>query len=560
MLSAALAVVAHAAWPPDPLSNVPMCTTAWSSQVTAAVPDGRGGAIVVWYEDRNGDFDVFARRVNSVGTMLWSTDGVKVCQAPAGTSQLLPKAVSDGAGGIIVAWVDDRTGSNTLWAQRVDSLGTCLWATAGVLVAQNNTALVTSFSMVADGAGGAVITWATLVSGLSSDIYSQRLNASGAAQWGVRGASTCLDAFDQYRPQVIRRGSGTFVVVWEDVRRTFRTDLYGQSYTTTGTAQWTRDGLALVTSADNAFNPMPVATATGDFHVFWDADSLGVGQVRGQRYNTNGAPLWAPFGLEMFMPGYTGLAAVASDDSSGAYLVMNCPDTVSNTLTVRAQRVRPDGLRLFTARGKRLCAAASNQLQAVAATDGVGGLLVAWFDDQRQIGVITDVFAQRVSRLGVMQWAKGGLPVSRAPNAGAGLAIAPALTNGAILAWSDTRTSPSPDVYVQGVDEQGRLGSGLGVEPPVAPVAIALAPPSPNPVPAGRVRLAFTLSQAEDVTLNVVDPSGRMVSRLDRGVRGPGTHVVTWDGRVEGRRVPPGIYLVQLVTASHRETRRLVLL
>src|SRR5258708_6105605 len=118
---------ASSGWPADPLTNVPLCTTAFSSQIGAAVTDQRGGAIAVWYEDRGGDFDIFARRVDSSGPPRWTADGVRVCVAPAGTSQILPKAVSDGAGGLIAVWIDGRSGPNALYAQHVDSSGVRQW-------------------------------------------------------------------------------------------------------------------------------------------------------------------------------------------------------------------------------------------------------------------------------------------------------------------------------------------------------------------------------------------------------------------------------------------------
>ena len=114
----AIPATAHAAWPPDPTQNVALCTTTASSQVSAAVPDGKGGAIIAWYEDRNADFDVFVRRVSDQGVPLWTANGVKTCIAPAGTSQILPKAVSDGLGGALVVWLDGRNGPQNLYAQR----------------------------------------------------------------------------------------------------------------------------------------------------------------------------------------------------------------------------------------------------------------------------------------------------------------------------------------------------------------------------------------------------------------------------------------------------------
>lgn len=47
----------------------------------------------------------------------------------------------------------------------------------------------------------------------------------------------------------------------------------------------------------------------------------------------------------------------------------------------------------------------------------------------------------------------------------------------------------------------------------------------------GALELLVTLPRLERVTLEVFDPAGRLVSRLDRGILESGTHSLTWDGR-----------------------------
>jgi hypothetical protein len=41
---------------------------------------------------------------------------------------------------------------------------------------------------------------------------------------------------------------------------------------------------------------------------------------------------------------------------------------------------------------------------------------------------------------------------------------------------------------------------------------------------------------------------------------GAGTHSAAWDGTANGERLPPGLYVVQLLTPSRNAIRRLVLL
>lgn len=64
------------------------------------LPDGVGGAFVVWEDRRSGDTDVYAQRVNPSGTMLWAKNGVAVCAADS--SQFVRSIVADRSGGAII--------------------------------------------------------------------------------------------------------------------------------------------------------------------------------------------------------------------------------------------------------------------------------------------------------------------------------------------------------------------------------------------------------------------------------------------------------------------------
>ena len=459
-----------------------------------------------------------------------------------------------------MVWLDNRSGPNALYAQHVDSSGVRKWGDPGVLLASSTSNQVTEFNLVSDGASGAAVAWATLVSGISSDIYAQRLNASGALQWGTNAKALCTINSDQVHPTLVRKTSGTIVVAWEDQRATFNTFVYGQAVNTAGTLLWTANGLLLAGSANNAINPMLVATGPDDCLLFWDADSLGVGGIRGQRLGTAGAPLWAGSGLHMFPVGVSGLFGVISDQASGAFLVTSATDATTHKNPLWLQRVHNTGILAFPASGKRVSSIPSNQFQVAIAPDNAGGIMLTWFDDQRGLASTVDIFAQRFPASGGPLWYPGGVPVCRVANQqGAGLAIAPS-GGGAVIAWSDTRNSPSPDIYAQGVDALGQLGSGVDVEPLASPAATALARPAPNPAPHGSTTISYTLSSPENVALRVVDPSGRMIRVLEDGPRGAGMHSVTWDGRANGRQLPPGLYLVQLLTPSRSEIRRLVVL
>jgi hypothetical protein len=211
------------AWTED---GVTLCVTTGSQYVPQIVSDGEGGAIVVWedYRDPFGtESDIYARRVHSSGSTMWYTDGISVCTASQ--YQESPQIVSDGSGGAIVAWADKRDGNYDIYAQRIDAKGNTLWDTNGVAVC---TALNAQESpqLAPDGSGGAIVTWEDIRSG-DDDIYAQWVDADGNAMWKTDGVRLCGASDDQRQPQTASDESGGAIVAWRDARGSDE-DIYAQ--------------------------------------------------------------------------------------------------------------------------------------------------------------------------------------------------------------------------------------------------------------------------------------------------------------------------------------------
>src|SRR5258706_570958 len=120
--------------------------------------------------------------------------------------QTVPTTVSDGAGGAIVTWTDTRSGGTDIYAQRVSASGTALWTANGVGVC---TASGDQYAptIAADGAGGAIVTWYDFRSA-SNDIYTQRVSAAGLVQWTANGVALCTATADQFSPVPVADGAG----------------------------------------------------------------------------------------------------------------------------------------------------------------------------------------------------------------------------------------------------------------------------------------------------------------------------------------------------------------
>ena len=95
-------------------------------------------------------------------------------------------------------------------------------------------------------------------------------------------------------------------------------------------------------------------------------------------------------------------------------------------------------------------------------------------------------------------------------------------------------------------------------EPSVAFTRLGAVFPNPGP---GPTSVRFDLAQQGEVRLELYDLRGALVRGIASGIRSPGSHTESWDGRDRsGRELSSGIYLLRFEAGQYRETRRLVIL
>jgi hypothetical protein len=247
--------------------------------------DGVGGAIVVWADVSA----IYAQRIDTSGTMHWSTNGVAIMSGGSAVSNLPPVIVSDGAGGAIIAWRDWRN-SDAIYAQRVDSAGVVQWTTNGVPVTTAaNLPWFEAPALVSDNAGGAIIAWRDSSSGVGLRI--QRLSNAGVVLWdsgGVAIAPTPNLALNN-TPTMLADGAGGAIITWSDMRNgASNTDIYAQRIDASGVVQWTANGVAVSTATGSQTAPQIVTNGTGGAIIAWRDTRNPVPSIYGQRVNANG--------------------------------------------------------------------------------------------------------------------------------------------------------------------------------------------------------------------------------------------------------------------------------
>jgi hypothetical protein len=93
--------------------------------------------------------------------------------------------------------------------------------------------------------------------------------------------------------------------------------------------------------------------------------------------------------------------------------------------------------------------------------------------------------------------------------------------------------------------------------PASGPGIFALEGARPNPARSDRLRVGFSLPGAAPATLELFDAAGRRIARRAVGALGAGRHVVEL---AEGRRLPPGVFVVRLAQGGSVSAARVAVL
>ncbi len=386
-------------------NGIAICTSAYDQSGPVVTSDGAGGAIIAWKDSRNvsGDndnYDVYAQYVNAAGVLQWATDGVAICTEKH--DQGVTNIISDGAGGAIIVWEDGRRDTNLfeqpytfdIYLQHINSAGTKLWASNGILVGTDVDILVL-FGVLPDNIGGTYITWADYL----GKIYAQRIDSSGIAQWDSGGVELC--SVGGRFPDITKDKTGGVIITWRVAGNPTASDIYVQKIDSNGVIQWSPNGV-------------PVCTA---IH-------------------------------------YQSFPKISSDGAGGAIITWEDErNNVDNLYDIYAQRVNASGVTQWITNGVAICTAANSQSRPKIVSDGIGGAIITWTD--RRNGA--HIYAQRVNNSGDIQWQLDGIPISIAEPAQVYPAMIEDGSGGAIITWQDARHGGS-DIYAQNVTIDGNLG------------------------------------------------------------------------------------------------------
>ncbi|MHA1377089.1 MAG: hypothetical protein ACTSRG_01790 [Candidatus Helarchaeota archaeon] len=321
------------------VNGTPICTEIQTQADVRLISDGLGGAIMVWEDDRASSYNIYAQKVNSTGYIEWDDNGTAICTASG--SQADPRICGDGLGGAYVVWRDGRGSSYYIYAQYINSSGVTQWGN-GTLIC-NEVETQDSPVICSDGIGGAIIAWSDNRRGflVHSDIYAQRINSSGDTYWTNNGTAICTeDGFTSDMIEMISDEAGGALLVWMDYRTGSEYDIYAQRIDSNGNGLWTPNGTAICTYDDNQYDAIACYNGSGGLIIAWQDRR-----------------------------------------------------TISGWEDIYVQLVDSNGISQWDANGTVICNDSRAQMLPEICSDGAGGAIITW-QDRRDLTSDDDIYAQ----------------------------------------------------------------------------------------------------------------------------------------------------------------------
>jgi len=383
-------------------NGVPIATVTNDQSMPVIIEDGAGGAIIAWNDVRNGNFlDIYVQKINSNGVVQWTINGISVCSAF--NNQHNPTIISDGSGGAIITWQDRRDGGLDLdiYAQHINSSGIVSWTTDGV-------AICTSVSeqenptIASDGQGGAIITWQDNRNGtyLSKDydIYVQRINASGSVLWTTNGISICNLTGNQVFPNILNSRTEEVIITWFDARNLNELDIYAQRINLNGDSLWTVNGVAICNATNWQQFPVLVSDGEGGAIITWQDYRNGNYDVYTQKIDVFGSIKWDSDGVSISTMNNAQISPSITSDGAGGAIIAWEDSRNEVDSDIYAQLINSGGIVQWMDNGLPISTVTSRQSLPSITSDGAGGAIITWFDPRN--GLTPDIYAQQVSHNG----------------------------------------------------------------------------------------------------------------------------------------------------------------
>lgn len=364
-----------------------------------------GGFIITWEADGSyPEGAIKAQKLDSNGNFLWDTLGTFICNLD-NINATFPMIVSDGFGGALITWRDNRNSYYSIYASHILCDGTLFpgWQENGtsITLTPATQGYYYTKDICSDGAGGIIVTWHEGWT-YNTDIYAQRMSSEGERFWGDNGIAVCTANNEQEKASIASNGEGGAFIVWED-NRDGGTNIYMSNFDFAGNALWSIDGIPICTFNNDQKNPQIISDGEDGAYVVWEdcRDNQGVEDIYAQRIDFNGNIYWENGGVPV-------------------------------------------------------CSAEDVQTNFSIESFGNSGFAAVWEDMRNEEFPFRDIYSQFISNTGQQMWDLNGIPIAEVEYGQINPLVLNLPDNEFLCFWEDHRKGSS-DIYTQKANEQGNI-------------------------------------------------------------------------------------------------------
>ncbi|MCD6380503.1 T9SS type A sorting domain-containing protein [bacterium] len=560
--------------------GVLLSTASVDHSVTDMISDGVGGVILVWFLGDINDYDINAQRFDSSGNKMWGIEGITIVSEV--NNQIDPVIISDGGNGYIVAWNDERDGDMDIFAQRIDSDGNVLWPVNGVCVC-NDPGWQGDVQLVANGSNGALVVWKAdegynqgiFANCLSSagdtlwpggrtvvcdstagntipsvlpfkggvvvawddnrggdyDTYIQRIDSDGQTLWSLGGNGVCVEPGDSKEVSIAMPDSSGIIAVWSDYRNGDY-DIYVQKVDTSGSILWSSGGIVIKTAEGDQWSPSIVSRSDGGAVISWCDESGSDPDILAQRIDSDGNILWDVAGKSVSTTvgiQQNPVMISSADDCS----VITWEDARGTDLDIYSMKLDENGFPLAAV----LCSSSACRVEE--------GVSVNWELSE----------CNQNTRFIVLRRAEGEGSFRELDNS-------EVIRRGLMFSYMDRECDPGAifQYRVDIIEENTR--EILFVTEPVSlgRVPVLLYQNYPNPFNPS-TQIGYSVDERTHVSLTIYDIKGRRIVCLVDEEKKAGLYSVIWNGFNErSEMVSSGVYFYRIKAGKKILTKRMVLL
>lgn len=454
------AVVAPAQWNNNPAANTPIAAIPNEQTLAklAVTPDG--GVYVGWFDSRSGSYAVYVQRLDPGGDEVWQPGGVLVSGNPQSTSLVDWDLIADSAGGCVLTFTDTRAGSDLdVYAYRLAPDGTLLWGPNGVTLS-NNGDYEPNPRVVEASDGDFVFAWANTG---TATVHLQRLDPNGVPRYPGDGLAIPGDPGATPGFVAIAAGTGGDVILaWvRTIAFTGNKHIHAQKYDALGNPLWNGGVRVAVfdqASVPFAHQPRLIPDGAGGALCGWHFAAGSLFSARVQWLQANGAEAWSHNGVDVSTSANSKFdpALVWEPVSQQLRVAWNERNVAQTTWGIFAQGIGAGGQRLWGTAGVTLLPIDTMvKLAPVAAPLGQG-MAVAVLHEPL-VPLLKEVRVFGLDGLGAIQWSTAA---STVPSEKLRLALATTPSGSSLLAWTDLRGA-GYDIFGQAVGLDGAVGLTL---------------------------------------------------------------------------------------------------